>query len=57
VEVQGVAVGAWVGKGPIHQMKNICAGETTPGHVIMRVIIFVLIGVVFHGSHGMGLHT
>jgi hypothetical protein len=45
------------GCGPIHQMKNICAGETTPGHVIMRVIIFALIGAVFHGPHGMGLHT
>jgi hypothetical protein len=52
-----VAVGAWVGKGPIHQMKNICARETTPGCVIMRVITFALIGVVFHGSHGTGLHT
>jgi hypothetical protein len=57
VEVQAVAVEAWVGKGFIHQMKNICAGETTPGHVIMRVIIFALIGVVFHGPHGTGLHT
>jgi hypothetical protein len=56
-EVQALAVGAWVGKEPIHQMKNICARETTPGHVIMRVIIFVLIGVVFHGPHGSGLHT
>jgi hypothetical protein len=37
-------------------MKNICARETTPG-VIMKVIIFALIGVVFHGPHGMGLHT
>jgi hypothetical protein len=52
-----VAVGAWVGKGPIHQMKNVCAGETTLGHVIMRVIIFALTGVVFRGPHGMGLHT
>jgi hypothetical protein len=52
-----VAVGAWVGKGPIHQMKNIYARKTTPGHVIMRVIIFSLIGVVFHGPHGTGLHT
>jgi hypothetical protein len=51
-----VAVGAWVGKGPLHQMKNICARETTPD-VIMRVIIFALIGVVFHGPHGTGLHT
>jgi hypothetical protein len=51
-----VAVEAWVGKGLTHQMKNICAGETTPG-VIMRVIIFALIGVVFHGPHGTGLHT
>jgi hypothetical protein len=51
-----VGVGAWVGKGPVHQMKNICAGETTPG-VIMRVIIFALIGVVFHGPHGTGPHT
>jgi hypothetical protein len=57
MEVQAVAVGAWVGKGPIHQMKNVCAGEITPGHVIMRVIIFALIGVVFHGPHGTGLHT
>jgi hypothetical protein len=56
VEVQAVAVGAWVGKGPIHQMKNIYSGETTPG-VIVRVIIFALIGVVFHGPHGTGLHT
>jgi hypothetical protein len=38
-------------------MKNICAREITPGHIIMRVIIFALIGVVFHGPHGMGLHT
>jgi hypothetical protein len=52
-----VVVEAWVGKGPIHQMKNICAGETTPGHIIMRAIIFVLTGVVFHGPHGPGLHT
>jgi hypothetical protein len=37
--------------------ENICAGETTLGHVIMRVIIFALIGVVFHGPHGTGLHT
>jgi hypothetical protein len=50
-----VAMDAWVGKGFIHQMKNICAGETTPS-VIMRVIIFALIGVVFHGPHGTGLH-
>jgi hypothetical protein len=57
VEIQAVAVGAWVGKGLVHQMKNICAGETTPGHVIMRVIIFALIGVLFHGPYGMGLHT
>jgi hypothetical protein len=53
----GCTCTAWVRKGPIHQMKNICAGEITPGHVIMRVIIFALIGVVFHGPHGMGLHT
>jgi hypothetical protein len=53
VEVQAVAVGTWVGKGLIHQMKNICAGETTPG-VIMRVIIFALIGVVFHGHMAQG---
>jgi hypothetical protein len=52
-----VAVEAWVGKRPIHQMKNICAGETTLGHMMMRVIIFALIGVVFHGPHGTGLHT
>jgi hypothetical protein len=57
MEVQAVAVEAWVGKGPIHQIKNICAGETTLSHVIMRVIIFSLIGVVFHGPHGMGLHN
>jgi hypothetical protein len=56
VEVQAVAVEAWVGKGLTHQMKNICDRETTPG-VIMRVIIFELIGVVFHGPHGTGLHT
>jgi hypothetical protein len=56
-EGTGLAVGAWVGKGPRHQMKNICARETTPGHVITRVIIFALIGVVFHGPHGTGLHT
>jgi hypothetical protein len=30
---KAVAVGAWVGKGPIHQMKNTCAGETALGHV------------------------
>jgi hypothetical protein len=53
VEVQAVAVDAWVGKGFMHQMKNICAGETTPG-VIMRVIIFALIGVVFHGHMARG---
>jgi hypothetical protein len=57
IEIQAVAVGAWVGKGLTHQMKNICDGETTPGHVIMRVNIFALIGVVFHGPHGTGLHT
>jgi hypothetical protein len=56
VEIQAVAVEAWVGKGLIHQIKNICAGETTPG-VIIKVIIFALIGVVFHGPLGMGLHT
>jgi hypothetical protein len=56
-EVQAVAVEAWVGKGPIHQMKNICSRETTSGCVIMRVIIFALIGVVFHGPHGTGPHT
>jgi hypothetical protein len=38
-------------------MTNICVGEATPGHAIMRVIIFALIGVVFHGPHGTGLHT
>jgi hypothetical protein len=53
VEVQAVAVWAWLGKGPTNQMKNICAGETTPG-VIMRVIIFALIGVVFHGHMARG---
>jgi hypothetical protein len=57
VEVQGVDVEAWVGKGLTHQMKNVCAGETTPVHIIMRVIIFALIGVVFHGPLGTGLHT
>jgi hypothetical protein len=57
VEVQAVTVGAWVGKGPICQMTNICVGEATPGHAIMRVIIFALIGVVFHRPHGTGLHT
>jgi hypothetical protein len=57
VEVQAVTVGARVGEGLLHQMKNICARETTPGCVIMRVIIFALIGVVFHGPYGMGLHT
>jgi hypothetical protein len=53
----GCGLGAWVRKGLKHQMKNICAGETTPGCVIMRVIIFTLIGVVFCGPHGTGLHT
>jgi hypothetical protein len=57
VDVQAVAVEAWVGKEPTHQMKNICAEETTPGCVIMRFIIFALIGVVIHGPHGTGLHT
>jgi hypothetical protein len=52
VEVQAVAVEAWVGKGPIHQMKNVCARETTPGCVLMRVIIFALLELCF-----MGLHT
>jgi hypothetical protein len=56
-KVQAVAVEAWVGKGPIYQMKNICARETTPGRVIMRVVNFASIGVVFHGPHVMGLHT
>jgi hypothetical protein len=42
MEVQPVAVGA---------------EETILGHVIMRAIIFALIGVVFHGPHGRGLHT
>jgi hypothetical protein len=55
VEVQAVAVEAWVGKGPIYQLKNICAGETTLG-IIMTVIIFALIGVLFHGPDGTGLH-
>jgi hypothetical protein len=50
----GCACGARVGKGPIHQMKNICVGKTTLGHVIMRVIIFALIGVVFHGHMARG---
>jgi hypothetical protein len=57
VEVQAVTVGAWVGKGPIHQMKNICAREITLGHMIIRVIIFALIGVVFRGPYGTRLHT
>jgi hypothetical protein len=35
-------------------MKNICVGKTTLGHVIMRVIIFALIGVVFHGHMARG---
>jgi hypothetical protein len=52
-----VAVGAWVGKGPVHQMKNICAGETAPGRVIMRAVTFALIGVGFHGPQGTGLNT
>jgi hypothetical protein len=52
-----VAVGAWVGKGSIHQMKSICAREITLGHVMMRVIIFVLTGVVFHGPYSTGLNT
>jgi hypothetical protein len=52
----GCGCGGLGWEGLIHQMKNICAGETTPG-VIMRVIIFALIGVVFHGPHGTGLHT
>jgi hypothetical protein len=51
-----VGVGAWVGKGPLHQMKNICAGNTTPG-VIMKVTTFAIIEVGFHGLHGTGLHT
>jgi hypothetical protein len=38
-------------------MKSICAGETTLGHVMIRVIIFALIGVMFHGPHGTGLNT
>jgi hypothetical protein len=49
--------GGWLEKEPLHQMKNICARETTLGHVMMRVIIFFLIGVVFHGPHGTGLTT
>jgi hypothetical protein len=57
VEVQAVAVGAWVRERPICQMKNICAGETTPGCVIMRVIMFALIEIVFYGPHDMELHT
>jgi hypothetical protein len=57
VEVQAVGVEAWVGKGLINQMKNTCARETAPGPVIIRVIIFALIGVVFHGPYGMGLHS
>jgi hypothetical protein len=57
VEVQAVAVGTWVGERPICQMKNICAGETTPGCVIMRVIMFALIEIVFYGPHDMELHT
>jgi hypothetical protein len=52
-----VAMEAWDGKGLIYQMKNICTGETTSVCVIMRVIIFALIGALLHGPHGTGLHT
>jgi hypothetical protein len=52
-----VAVGTWVGKGPIYHMTNIYAREMTPGRVIMRAIIFSLIGVVFLRPRGTGLHT
>jgi hypothetical protein len=52
VEVQAVAVDAWVGKGLIHQMKNVCAGETTPG-VIMRVIL-PLLELCFMGHMAQG---
>jgi hypothetical protein len=31
--------------------------EDNLGYMIMKVIIFALIGVVFHGPHGTGLHT
>jgi hypothetical protein len=46
-----MAVRAWVKKGPIHQMKSICARETTVGHVMMEVIIVALIGVVCFMGH------
>jgi hypothetical protein len=57
VEVQAVAVGTYLGTEPMHQIINICAWETTLGHVMMWVLIIVLTGVVFPGPHGRGLNT
>jgi hypothetical protein len=51
-----VAVGAQLGKEPVHQMVSMCARETTLGHVMMWVFIIALIKVVFHVPHGRGLN-
>jgi hypothetical protein len=54
VEVHAVAVD-WESTYTSNE-KYVC-WETTLGHVIMSIIIFALIGAVFHGPHGTGLHT
>jgi hypothetical protein len=56
VKVYTTAVGAYLEKEPIHQIISICAGETSPGRVMMWVLIIALIGVVFHGPHGKGIN-
>jgi hypothetical protein len=47
--VQAVAVGAKLGREPIHQMIRICAGETTLGHVMMCVLLIALMELCFMG--------
>jgi hypothetical protein len=56
VEVYATAVGTYLEKEPIHQIISICAGETSPGRVMMWVLIIALTGVVFHGPHGKGIN-
>jgi hypothetical protein len=45
-----------LGNEPIHQTLSIYVEETTLSPVMMWVLIFALIGVVFHGPHGKGIN-
>jgi hypothetical protein len=38
-------------------MISVCAGETILGHVMMWVPTIALIGIVFHGRHGIRQNT